>query len=98
MSLSRGLSLLRHARSSSNPSGIFTQQVRNSGGLYSYRCGAYPPNKLQKYGSEALAGFMWFWMLYHIVTEPEHITGEFPWPDPKKWTNEELGIPDDDLD
>ncbi|KZS00076.1 putative NADH dehydrogenase 1 beta subcomplex subunit, partial [Daphnia magna] len=24
----------------------------------------------------------------------EHIVGDFPYPDPSKWTNAELGIPD----
>lgn len=40
-------------------------------------------------------GLMWWWILWHLWHEPEHITGEFPYPDPSEWTNAELGIPPD---
>ncbi|XP_014261942.1 NADH dehydrogenase [ubiquinone] 1 beta subcomplex subunit 2, mitochondrial-like [Cimex lectularius] len=97
MSLSRGLHLFRRIDTTlRKPIASQVQQVRNSGGLFSYRCGGYPPRKLVVYGSQFLMGFTWWWILWHLWQEPDHITGEFPYPDPKLWTNEELGIPEDD--
>lgn len=51
-----------------------------------------------RYGAMAVGGFMWWWVLWHLWHEPEHITGEFPQPDPLLWTDKELGIPPDDYD
>merc|ERR1712241_1254715 len=52
--------------------------------------------------SKNLATFLmatfWGWVTWHILTEPEHVFGEFNTPDPKEWTDEELGIPPDDVD
>nr|BAN20792.1 NADH dehydrogenase [Riptortus pedestris] len=98
MSLSRGIHLLKKIDSIRKPIyGNIVQSTRNSGG-YSYRVASYPPTKFQIIGANALGGFMWWWVLWHLWHEPDHITGEFPWPDTKKWTNEELGIPPDDAD
>jgi NADH dehydrogenase (ubiquinone) 1 beta subcomplex subunit 2 len=67
---------------------------------YNYRAGpsyeAYPARV--KYGAFAVGGFMWWWVLWHLWHEPEHITGEWPQPDPLLWTDKELGIPPDDYD
>ncbi|XP_055849524.1 NADH dehydrogenase [ubiquinone] 1 beta subcomplex subunit 2, mitochondrial-like [Episyrphus balteatus] len=60
-----------------------------------YREGPPPASFATRFGAEAVAGFMWWWILYHIFTEHEHITGEFEYPDPSAWTNAELGIPPD---
>lgn len=46
-------------------------------------------------GATCTGGFVWWWILWHLWHEPEHITGEFPYPDPSEWTNAELGIPPD---
>ncbi|XP_014276759.1 NADH dehydrogenase [ubiquinone] 1 beta subcomplex subunit 2, mitochondrial [Halyomorpha halys] len=97
MSLSRGINLFKTVNSLKKPIyGHLMQQSRNSGGLYSYRCGAYPPSKLSIVGANVLQGFMWWWVLWHLWHESDHITGEFPWPDTSKYTDEELGIPPDD--
>jgi len=70
--------------------------------------------------AEVIGAVMWWWILYHLWSEPEHIIvtqidktlrqlsetkfvlillfywqGDFPYPDPSKWTNAELGIADD---
>ncbi|KAM6306916.1 LOW QUALITY PROTEIN: uncharacterized protein O3Q21_012974 [Podargus strigoides] len=42
--------------------------------------------------SEALSGFMWFWIFWH---SSDIVLGHFPYPDPAAWTDEELGIPPD---
>lgn len=36
---------------------------------------------------------MWWWILWHFWHDFDHIIGEFPYPDPSKWTDAELGIP-----
>ena len=42
---------------------------------------------------------MYWWMFWHIMTEPELLFGEFPdYPDPTQWTDAELGIPPDEDD
>uniref|UniRef100_A0A8B9P7D1 NADH dehydrogenase [ubiquinone] 1 beta subcomplex subunit 2, mitochondrial n=1 Tax=Apteryx owenii TaxID=8824 RepID=A0A8B9P7D1_APTOW len=48
--------------------------------------------------SEALAGFMWFWILWHFWHSSDMVLGHFPYPDPAAWTDEELGIPPDDAE
>ncbi|CAK1545848.1 unnamed protein product [Leptosia nina] len=71
-------------------------QVRNAGhGTWTYR--APPPlaSKRETMLAEVLGGLCWYWILYHLATEPEHIYGEWTYVDPSTWTNEELGIPDD---
>ena len=40
----------------------------------------------------------WWWVFYHVLTEPELVFGHMEYPDTSKWTNEELGIPPDDSD
>lgn len=41
---------------------------------------------------------MWWWVCWHLYWDIGHIVGEFPYPDTSQWTDEELGIPPDDLD
>ncbi|XP_058272690.1 NADH dehydrogenase [ubiquinone] 1 beta subcomplex subunit 2, mitochondrial [Hemibagrus wyckioides] len=52
--------------------------------------------KRQKFRSELLSGFMWFWILWHCWHDSDAVLGHFPWPDTDAWTDEELGIPPDD--
>lgn len=70
------------------------QSIRRSHAA-NYREGPPPPSTATRIGAEVVAGAMWWWVLYHIFTEYEHITGEFEYPDPSAWTNAELGIPPD---
>ncbi|XP_055506073.1 NADH dehydrogenase [ubiquinone] 1 beta subcomplex subunit 2, mitochondrial [Leucoraja erinacea] len=54
----------------------------------------YPElTKSQVLQSEILSGFMWFWIFWHMWHNPDAVTGHFQYPDPSKWTDEELGIP-----
>ncbi|XP_076039802.1 NADH dehydrogenase [ubiquinone] 1 beta subcomplex subunit 2, mitochondrial-like [Oratosquilla oratoria] len=78
--------------------GIKTTAVKAGGGTYVYRGPPPAPSKKVLYTAEVMGAIMWYWILYHLFTESEHLTGEFPYPDPSLWTNEELGIPDDDDD
>ncbi|GAB1606927.1 hypothetical protein Ahia01_000975400 [Argonauta hians] len=46
-----------------------------------------------------IVGFgLWYWMMYKLYHEFDHIVGHFAYPDPSKWTDEELGIPPADED
>uniref|UniRef100_A0A803TK73 NADH dehydrogenase [ubiquinone] 1 beta subcomplex subunit 2, mitochondrial n=1 Tax=Anolis carolinensis TaxID=28377 RepID=A0A803TK73_ANOCA len=46
-------------------------------------------------GQEPVA-LMWFWILWKFWHDPDVVLGHFPYPDPSKWADEELGIPPDD--
>lgn len=73
-----------------------TKQILNqirSSHHFSYRCGPPPPSPHLLRTAEIVQGFMWWWILWHLWTEPDHILGEFEYPDPSKWTDAELGIP-----
>ncbi|XP_072256314.1 NADH dehydrogenase [ubiquinone] 1 beta subcomplex subunit 2, mitochondrial [Pyxicephalus adspersus] len=52
--------------------------------------------KSQVIKAEFLSGFMWFWILWHFWHSPSEVLGHFPYPDPSKWTDEELGLPSED--
>ncbi|PNJ51976.1 NADH dehydrogenase [ubiquinone] 1 beta subcomplex subunit 2, mitochondrial isoform X1 [Pongo abelii] len=52
----------------------------------------------QVFQSEFFSGLMWFWILWRFWHDSEEVLGHFPYPDPSKWTDEELGIPPDDED
>ncbi|XP_050429860.1 NADH dehydrogenase [ubiquinone] 1 beta subcomplex subunit 2, mitochondrial-like [Adelges cooleyi] len=43
--------------------------------------------------ADASMGIVLAFVIYKCVTEPEHIFGEFEYPDATKWTDEELGVP-----
>ncbi|KAG6459609.1 NADH dehydrogenase [ubiquinone] 1 beta subcomplex subunit 2, mitochondrial [Manduca sexta] len=69
---------------------------RNAGhGVWSYRVPPPMPSKKVQNLATGIGGLCWWWILYHIATEPEHIYGEWKYIDPSTWTNEELGIPPD---
>jgi len=38
-------------------------------------------------------GIVLAFVLYKCYSEPEHLLGEFPYPDSSEWTDEELGVP-----
>jgi len=44
-----------------------------------------------------IATLMWYWILFHCWYDWGRLTGH-GLPDPKDWTDEELGIPPDDED
>ncbi|XP_041351731.1 NADH dehydrogenase [ubiquinone] 1 beta subcomplex subunit 2, mitochondrial-like [Gigantopelta aegis] len=66
--------------------------VRN-GGTWVYRRPAIPASKTTLIKAEVMGFVLWYWMLYHLWHEPEHIVGHFVYPEPEQWTDEELGIP-----
>merc|ERR1711874_373782 len=95
--LSATRNLFKLARSSrALTRSITTTTPKLGGGEWTYRIAAPKSSKKTLFKAEMVGAVMWWWILYHLLTEPEHITGEFPYPDPSAWTNEELGIPADD--
>ncbi|XP_025098444.1 NADH dehydrogenase [ubiquinone] 1 beta subcomplex subunit 2, mitochondrial-like [Pomacea canaliculata] len=67
--------------------------VRHGGWVY--RRPADDPPKYIYRVADFMGFLMWYWILYHVWHEPEHLVGHFPYPDPSKWTDAELGIPPD---
>uniref|UniRef100_A0A023FAG4 Putative nadh dehydrogenase n=2 Tax=Triatoma infestans TaxID=30076 RepID=A0A023FAG4_TRIIF len=100
MSISRGIHLFKKGECILKKPilGNVYQQIRNSGGSNAYRSAPHPFTKFQIIGADIMGGLMWWWILWHIWHEPLFLLGEFPYPNPRKWTNEELGIPPDDAD
>ncbi|CAG9559781.1 unnamed protein product [Danaus chrysippus] len=83
-------------RSLKNAAANTKQITRNSGhGTWSYRVPPPMPSNKTIYLAEVLGGICWWWILYHLATEPEHVYGEWPYVSPETWTDEELGIPPD---
>ncbi|CAH0559458.1 unnamed protein product [Brassicogethes aeneus] len=95
MLISKGVATLKALQKlRSNPIQL-KQSVRNSSAGWNYRVGPPPPSKTVVLAAEIVQGFAWWWVLWHLWTEPGHVFGEFEYPDPSKWTNAELGIPED---
>ncbi|XP_013774346.1 NADH dehydrogenase [ubiquinone] 1 beta subcomplex subunit 2, mitochondrial-like [Limulus polyphemus] len=73
--------------------GVPLQLLKRHGHAWVYRSPPVAAPKSHLIASEIVGGFMWWWILWHLWHEYEHITGEYPYPDPSLWTDEELGIP-----
>jgi len=48
--------------------------------------------------ADGMMTMMWYWVLFHCWYDSGHLIGHFPYPDPSKWTDAELGIPPDSED
>ncbi|CAH1987854.1 unnamed protein product [Acanthoscelides obtectus] len=59
---------------------------------WNYRKGAPPASENLIMIAAVVQGIAWWWMLWHLWTEPGHVFGQFDYPDPSKWTDKELGI------
>ncbi|XP_063975935.1 NADH dehydrogenase [ubiquinone] 1 beta subcomplex subunit 2, mitochondrial-like [Diachasmimorpha longicaudata] len=98
MLISRGVGVIKNVTALvSRTKAPMKTQVRHSGGPAMYR-DIWEPNKYDKYMAEFVGGVMWWWILWHMWHDFGHIVGEFDYPEPEKWTDEELGIPPDDAD
>ncbi|XP_019870083.1 uncharacterized protein LOC109598623 [Aethina tumida] len=92
MILSRGAATLRSLRSLQKNSAQFNQAIRNSSHGWNYRSAGPPASPFILRFAEVAQGVAWWWILWHLWTEPGHIFGEFEYPDPSKWTDAELGV------
>ncbi|ETN64598.1 mitochondrial NADH-ubiquinone oxidoreductase AGGG subunit [Anopheles darlingi] len=73
--------------------GVLRNQIVRHGHDWSYRVNGPKPDLITRVGAQVAGGLMWWWVLWHLFHEYEHITGEFDYPDPSQWSNAELGIP-----
>lgn len=46
--------------------------------------------------AKAAITLAWWWIFYKMIKVPEATFGHMEYPNPSKWTNAELGIPNDD--
>ncbi|THK32865.1 NADH dehydrogenase [ubiquinone] 1 beta subcomplex subunit 2, mitochondrial [Diachasma alloeum] len=98
MLISRGVGMIKNVTAfASQTRAPMKTQVRHSGGAVMYR-DVLEPARCKVYLAEFFGGIMWWWILWHMWHDWGHIVGEFPYPEPEKWTDEELGIPPDDAD
>ncbi|KRF82705.1 NADH dehydrogenase [ubiquinone] 1 beta subcomplex subunit 2, mitochondrial [Drosophila virilis] len=74
-----------------------TKVINRKSHVVSYRSAPPPHSKATKIGAVAVGGAMWWWVIWHLWHEPDHITGEFEYPNTSKWSNAHLGIPRDDI-
>uniref|UniRef100_A0A8C5Q9W2 NADH dehydrogenase [ubiquinone] 1 beta subcomplex subunit 2, mitochondrial n=1 Tax=Leptobrachium leishanense TaxID=445787 RepID=A0A8C5Q9W2_9ANUR len=74
--------------------------VRNAGGGGVHiepRYRQFPElTKSQVWHAEFISSFMWFWILWHLWHDTDAVLGHFEYPDPSKWTDEEIGMPPED--
>ncbi|XP_072045977.1 NADH dehydrogenase [ubiquinone] 1 beta subcomplex subunit 2, mitochondrial-like [Amphiura filiformis] len=74
-----------------------TQTVPRRHGHIVYRDLPKSPKYIENFATFTMS-MMWFWLMWRCYHEPEELTGHFPYPDPAKWSDEELGIPPDNED
>ncbi|KFB54004.1 AGAP002630-PA-like protein [Anopheles sinensis] len=56
-----------------NPNAVRAQFVRH-GHDWSYRVNGPKPELASRLGAQIAGGFMWWWVLWHLFHEYEHIT------------------------
>ncbi|KAJ8966381.1 hypothetical protein NQ317_007763 [Molorchus minor] len=95
MLFSRGLPALKLIGKFSNTR-IQHEQFRR-GHVWNYRTGPTPSSKKILLLADIVGGIAWWWVLWHLFTEYEEIIGEYAYPIPSQWTDEELGIPQNKL-
>ncbi|KAL3277759.1 hypothetical protein HHI36_013099 [Cryptolaemus montrouzieri] len=76
MIISRAFSTLKTMRLLNKPINIRNgiQQSSRQSHDYYYRIGA-PKNEKMEFFADIVQGYAWWWVLWHLFTEPEHITG-----------------------
>lgn len=101
-----GLLLSKRPKAASALIRSFATTIKRQGvedQYWAYRHRNPPPPKAVEYTATAMMTFVYWWIFFHIFTEPGHLFGgsrfgEFDFPNPEEWTDEELGIPPDDYE
>ncbi|KAI4469853.1 nadh-ubiquinone oxidoreductase aggg subunit [Holotrichia oblita] len=88
------LVLLRTGLAQSRPKTF----VRYSHGSWHYRKLGPPPTKTIEFLATVAQGTTWWWIMWHVFTEYQHVTGEWEYPTASIWSDKELGVPPDDVD
>ena len=85
----------------------FATTLRRKGGDEGWSYRAECPRPKKGSGIDIMATvamtYIYWWMFWHMFTEPGHMFGgsrfgEFDYPEPTEWTDEELGIPPDNYE
>merc|ERR1711997_143630 len=58
-----------------------------------YRRTTIPQSRERVNTAEVMMVLVWWWVLFHTITDWGHIVGELKWVDPLDFTDEELGLP-----
>ncbi|KAH8294791.1 hypothetical protein KR018_002862 [Drosophila ironensis] len=96
MNIGRNLLCLKTAVGYIDRKTVVSKIIQRKSHVVSYRTGPPPHSKATKVGATLVGGAMWWWVIWHLWHEPDHITGEFDYPNAHRWSNAELGIPRDD--
>jgi len=76
---------------------LATSSPVKGGGGWSYREAVVPAPKKNFTIAWVMMSGVWWWIFHGVLTEPAHILPFWDnYPEPEKWTDEELGIPPDD--
>merc|ERR1712002_681711 len=70
---------------------------RNMDAVPKYREKNYDVPVIVERSADVIMTIFWYWVLWHTYYQFEHFLGH-EIPDPRKWTDKELGIPDLDAD
>jgi len=73
---------------------VSVNSVRQASGVWMYRRVGPLDSKADIVQVTSFMSFVWYWVFYHCLTEPEHLYGHWIPPKPKEFTDAELGIPD----
>ncbi|GFO27223.1 NADP dehydrogenase [ubiquinone] 1 beta subcomplex subunit 2, mitochondrial-like protein [Plakobranchus ocellatus] len=90
--------LIRSAALLRNQSKSVKKPAIRHAGTITYRAHSVKDTGLAYYLGEGISFFFWYWILYHCWFEFDHLVPPHEYPDPSKFTDEELGIPPDDED
>ncbi|CAD5111174.1 DgyrCDS510 [Dimorphilus gyrociliatus] len=58
----------------------------------------YVPPRWAEHLATGLGVVFWYWVMFHLYYDSGKLLGHYYPPDPSKWTDEELGIPSDDVE
>lgn len=72
---------------------ITTTSVKNSGAPWIYRRRNQIADKATVFQVTAITSGMWYWIFYHVLSEPEHLYGHWIPPSPATWSDADLGVP-----
>jgi len=73
---------------------VSVNSVRQAHGVWTYRRIHPLDSKADIVQVTSFMSFMWYWIFYKCLTEPEHLYGHWIPPNPREFTDAELGIPD----
>ena len=96
-SIRRGGAAVEHKQTKSSTSNwIFESEHPDAHQGYFYRKAANLQGAKGANMAKCVLIFTWWFIFYNLWHNPEAFFGHMTYPDTSKWTNTELGIPEDD--